>query len=150
MTGSTIGLPTPPLDLRRGDIIWGVVAGERRSFRVRSPAVQRPGDGFKVSTLRVDTERESSVYLYYAPNECAYKAASTDVLTVQLPPFNAPLVAHAEAPEQRLLVDTVGDVAWRVGEYGFWLRVAGRWAPMAERWSWDRNIIMGGRWHAKG
>ena len=66
----------------------------------------------------------------------------------------APLIAHAEAPEQRLLVDTVGDVAWRVGEHGFWLRVAGRWAPMAERWSWDRNIITGGttggRWHAKG
>ena len=149
MTGSTIGLPTPPLDLRRGDIIWGVVAGERRSFRVRSPAKDRP-HGFKISTMRMDTERESQGYLYFAAGECVYKATSTDVLTVQLPPFNAPLIAHAEAPEQRLLVDTVGDVAWRVGEHGFWLRVAGRWAPMAERWSWERRVVPGGRWHAKG
>jgi hypothetical protein len=73
MSGSTIGLPLPPSALCRGDILWRIVAGERRSFRVHCAAKERP-NGFKILVERADTERRSTVYLYFAAGEMAFKA----------------------------------------------------------------------------
>lgn len=123
-------VPIFPHMVKRGDYLRIAKPGEQPVDERVVSVRQVPDARVRVNTI---TEQGKRVSRTHEAQTCLRLVVSEPVVGL----LRDHVYKHANAPEGVFLTDEVGDVAWRCGQVGAWLRIDGRWRDASVFWGWD-------------
>lgn len=138
-----ICIPVPPMELKRNDVIR-IKDGrgtDPSDVDVRVTGVKgNAHSGYaRVNYVDAQGKRRSVDYNYWHQSgRFAFKLIPIPTLIAIKP------CSYAAALSGGFLIDETGDIAFREGEWGVWLRLDGRWptsvtADLPRVWKWEQE-----------